>query len=138
MLSHAVQQETSHFKYRSDTLMHTSLKKNTVQKFDHLLSLIRYCFFFFCRKPLRYKLFRFFVTYIHTTFYYTTFKRSCTSSLSLPYVLFLLQDKHSIYLTSPSTFSSNRSSLCTGVSNRRHMMYIQFISWQGAAGMLLK
>ena len=50
MLSHAVQQETSHFKYRSDTLMHTSLKKNTVQKFDHLLSLIRYCFFFFLQE----------------------------------------------------------------------------------------
>lgn len=47
MLSHAVQQQTSHFKYRSDTLMHTSLKKNTVQKFDHLLSFIRYCFLFF-------------------------------------------------------------------------------------------
>jgi hypothetical protein len=61
--SHAVQQATSHLKYHSDTLMHTSLKNSSAE----IGTPSALHSFLFCWRLLGYKLFRFFVTYIHIT-----------------------------------------------------------------------
>jgi len=59
ILSHAVQQVTSHLKYHSDTLMHTSLTNSSAE--IRLPSVPHSLLFCFCCRPLYYKLFPFFV-----------------------------------------------------------------------------
>jgi hypothetical protein len=69
--SHAVQQVTSHPKYHSVTLMHTSLKNSSAEirppSVPHAFFVLFFCFCS-CWRPLCYKLFQFFVPYIHITF----------------------------------------------------------------------
>ena len=150
ILSHSVQQVTSHLKYHSDTLMRTSLKNSSAEirppsvphsfRFWVFFVLFFFVFLFFVfagsRSTINYSYFLFHI-YI-SPFSYIAFKLGCTGSLSLPHACFQLQDQHSIYLTSPSWLNSNRSLLYTGVPNGEHTTCIQFISWQRAAGISLK
>jgi hypothetical protein len=141
ILSHAVQQVTSHLKYHTDTLMHTSLKNSSAEirppSVPHSFLFLFVAFVLAggrCVINYSHFLFRIYIS----PFSYIAFKLRCAGSLSLPHACFQLQAQHSIYLTSPSWLSSNRSLLYTGVPNGEHTTCIQFISWQRAAGISLK